>query len=124
VKQLSLAPSLALALARSLALALTLALLAACGGSSPPAASPPSTGEPAPGEPANIGGCAKEIAIRCANGVDGCIGGKTTEHVCVPDDATPGPSCELELAMVCPEGQIDGCLRTPPVSARHVCVYN
>ncbi|HSJ99922.1 MAG TPA: hypothetical protein VK932_01730 [Kofleriaceae bacterium] len=108
-----------LSLARSLALALALALLAACGGSAPPASSPPSTGEPP-----STGGCAQEIAIRCANGVDGCIDGRTTEHVCVPADATLGPSCELEIAMVCPEGQIDGCLRTPPVSARHVCVYN
>lgn len=121
MKQLSHAP--VHAPVHALALALALALLAACGGSSPPAAAPPSPG-PAPGEPSSIGGCAKEIAIRCANGVDGCIGGKTTEHVCVPEDATPGPGCELEIAMVCPEGQIDGCLRTPPVSARHVCVYN
>ncbi len=66
---------------------------------------------------------AQEIAIRCATGVDGCDGGKTTEHVCVPLDATLGPPCEPELALVCPAGQIDGCLRTPRAAARHICIF-
>jgi hypothetical protein len=111
-------PSLTLAVA----LALGLGLLACGGGQQPAPSSPPSAG-PAPGTPA-AGGCAQEISIRCANGVDGCIGGKTTEHVCVPADATPGPPCEQEIARVCPDGQIDGCLQTPPVSKTHLCVYN
>ncbi len=110
---------------KQLSLAIVIALAACGGGQQPAASSPPSPGPgPDPGPPASSGGCAREISIRCANGVDGCIGGKTTEHVCVPADANPGPPCEQEIAMVCPEGQIDGCLRTPAVSARHVCVYN
>ena len=105
---------------KQLALAILLAL-AACGGSKP--ATSPGTGPGTGPEPPKTG-CAREIAIRCMNGVDGCDDGRTTEHVCVPVDAKAGPACELELALVCPEGQIDGCLRSPPVSRNHVCVYN
>jgi hypothetical protein len=102
--------------------------LAACGGSTPgPASAPGPVSSPDPaagggGSGSAATGCAREIAIRCATGVDGCDAGKTTEHVCVPLDATLGPSCELELALVCPAGQIDGCLRTPPAAARHICI--
>ncbi len=106
---------------KQLSFVLVLALLACSGGSKPSPSSPPSTGV-VPGAPAR--GCAQEIALRCEHGVDGCVEGKTTEHVCVPPDATPGPPCEQEIAKVCPDGQSDGCLRTPPVSANHICVYN
>ena len=102
-------------LARSLALA---SALAACGGGALAPAQPDPAGGAGGGS-----GCARAIAIRCASGVDGCDGGKTTDHVCVPQDATPGPACELELALVCPAGQIDGCLRSPPAAARHICVF-
>ena len=109
----------------SLALAIALAItLAACGGR--PVTAPGPTPDPAAGSgsgsPAAVG-CAREIAIRCATGVDGCEGGKTTEHVCVPQDASPGPLCEQEILLQCPTGQIDGCVRTPRVASRHICVF-
>ena len=92
-----------------------------CSDPSTPVASP----DPAQG-PAQSGGgvpCSREIAIRCrAPGVDGCDGGKTTVHVCVAKDAKPGPPCAQEIALACPAGQIDACLRTPAVSANHICV--
>jgi hypothetical protein len=102
---------------KPVSLVLALALLA-CGGNKPPG---PASAPPSPGPVA--GGCAQEIALRCASGVDGCIGGKTTEHVCVPADATPGPPCEQEIAIVCPEGQVDACLQTPRPAANHICIY-
>lgn len=67
--------------------------------------------------------CAKEIALQCAAGKDGCLDGKTTVHVCVAEDATGSTPCEQEIALECPQGQIDGCLKKPAVSANHICVY-
>lgn len=115
---------------KQLASALVIILgLAACGGSSDTPVASPGTGTGTgtgtdPDRPPPAEGCAREIAIRCMNGVDGCDDGRTIEHVCVPLDAKAGPACELEIALVCPEGQIDGCLRSPPVSRNHVCVFN
>lgn len=113
----------------SLAIAAALALCA-CGGGKPPAsqASPPSPGPAGAPDPGSAGapatgGCAQEIALRCATGVDGCVGNLTTEHVCVPVDARPGPPCEQEIAMVCPDGQVDACLQTPRPAANHICVF-
>jgi len=102
--------------------------LAACGGSKQPVSSPGPVSSPDPaagggGSGAATSGCAREIAIRCANGVDGCDSGRTTEHVCVPLDATAGPPCEQELALACPAGQIDACLRTPRAAALHICIF-
>jgi hypothetical protein len=97
--------------------------LAACGGGSKPSTpSPPGTGAP---EPVAQGGvpCEQEVALQCAQGVDGCQGGKTLVHVCVPSDETAGPPCEQEIAKVCPEGQTDACLKTPQVAKTHLCVY-
>ena len=120
MKQLS--SGIPTALAQALALALA---LLACGGHQQ-ASAPSSGGTPIGGGPAGPApgtGCAREIAIRCKSGVDGCEGGKTIEHVCVPQDATVGPPCAQEIALACPEGQSDGCLQTPPVSAGHICVF-
>jgi hypothetical protein len=121
--------SLAIVVALVVALVAALALCACGGGNKPdPRSSPPSpgpAGEPSPG-PAGApatGGCAQEIALRCATGVDGCIGNKTTEHVCVPADARPGPPCEQEIAIVCPDGQEDACLQTPRPATNHICVF-
>ena len=40
--------------------------------------------------------------------------------------ATPtegeGVPCEQEIAKVCPDGQIDGCLKTPREGTTHQCV--
>jgi hypothetical protein len=118
---------------KQLSLALTAALtfacgIFACGGAKPTAESPTAAGD-GTRPPADDGtrppetGCAREIAIRCMSGVDGCDTGRTTEHVCIPEDATPGPPCAQELALACPEGQIDGCLQRPAVSANHICVF-
>ncbi len=41
-----------------------------------------------------------------------------------------GPPCEQEIALTCPEGQIDGCLKTDPangatsVTTVHVCIQD
>ena len=33
-----------------------------------------------------------------------------------------GTPCEMEIALVCPDGQIDGCLKTPREGDKHACV--
>ena len=33
-----------------------------------------------------------------------------------------GTPCEQEIALVCPDGQIDGCLKTPREGTTHACV--
>lgn len=33
-----------------------------------------------------------------------------------------GLPCEKEVAMVCPDGQIDGCLKQPAEGTTHACV--
>jgi len=33
-----------------------------------------------------------------------------------------GVPCAQEIAMVCPDGQIDGCLKTPVEGTTHACV--
>lgn len=33
-----------------------------------------------------------------------------------------GTPCEQEIALVCPDGQIDGCLKTPQEGTSHACV--
>jgi hypothetical protein len=33
-----------------------------------------------------------------------------------------GVECAKEIALVCPDGQIDGCLKTPPEGTTHACV--
>jgi len=52
--------------------------------------------------------CALEIGLECPAGqMDGCIGGLTKVHKCVP---IPKNSCMLEYVLSCPKGQQDGCL--------------
>lgn len=98
-----------------------------CGGSKS-APSTPATGGGGDMSMASGGGgggveCAKEVALQCAAGKDGCLDGKTLVHVCVADDATGSVPCAQEVALECPQGQVDGCLKTPAVSANHICVY-
>jgi hypothetical protein len=43
------------------------------------------------------------------------------------DTTAPAPSgegveCAKEIALVCPDGQIDGCLKTPQEGTTHACV--
>ena len=33
-----------------------------------------------------------------------------------------GVECAKEIALVCPDGQIDGCLKTPAEGTTHACV--
>jgi hypothetical protein len=33
-----------------------------------------------------------------------------------------GQPCSQEIALVCPDGQIDACLVTPPAATTHACV--
>jgi hypothetical protein len=108
---------------RAAAIAIAIAIASACASRGAPLAPAPGAAAPAAEAPAAAAtGCAREIAIRCATGVDGCLDGRTIEHVCVADGAMAGPSCAVELALVCPPGQRDGCLTEPPVSRHHLCV--
>ncbi len=69
----------------------------------------------------------KQLSLAIVIALAACGGGQQPAASSPPSPGPgpdPGPPCEQEIAMVCPEGQIDGCLRTPAVSARHVCVYN
>lgn len=73
--------------------------------------------------PAGPVGCATPATLACEAGQhDGCTGGLTAVHVCVAADAKAGPPCAQELALKCPEGQVDACLRNPPLATSHVCV--
>ena len=39
-----------------------------------------------------------------------------------PPAMSEGTPCAQEIAMACPEGQIDACLKTPPDGDTHRCV--
>jgi hypothetical protein len=68
--------------------------------------------------------CQMRIGLRCGTGkVDGCVGGKTTVHVCIDENEQPGPPCAQEIAKQCPAGQTDACLKSPPAANHHICVY-
>ena len=65
-----------------------------------------------------------------------CGGGKKAEKTTAPDTSTSntdpnanagagsggGTPCAQEIALVCPDGQIDGCLKTPQEGTTHACV--
>lgn len=89
----------------------------AAGDTARPAA-PDSSG----GSPAAVG-CATATTLVCDAGQrDGCTGGLTAVHVCVAADAKAGAPCAQEVALKCPDGQVDACLRNPPLANHHVCV--
>lgn len=76
-------------------------------------------GEPAPAAPL---GCDKEIAAVCGAGAeDGCLGGATTVHICVPADVQPGGPCSEEVMLNCASGQFDAC--TTNAATNHICVF-
>jgi hypothetical protein len=76
------------------------------------------------------------LMIVGAFAIAGCGGGKkadttttnkdTTTDTTKTDDATKtageGTPCAQEIAMVCPDDQIDGCLKTPAEGDTHKCV--
>lgn len=41
-----------------------------------------------------------------------------------PTGTGEGTSCAQEIALQCPEGQIDACLKSPPEGDFHKCVPN
>jgi hypothetical protein len=67
--------------------------------------------------------CATPSKLSCAAGqVDGCTGGLTSVHACVPSDAKPGAPCAQGPALTCPSDLIDACTFAPPYASNHVCV--
>ena len=64
--------------------------------------------------------------------VFGCGGGKketttttkdtTTDTTKTDTTTTAATPCAQEMALECPEGQIDGCLKTPAEGETHTCV--
>jgi len=66
--------------------------------------------------------CASPSKLACAAGqVDGCTGGLTSVHVCVPSDAKAGPPC-AQAAASCPSDMTDACGFAPPYASNHVCI--
>lgn len=59
-------------------------------------------------------------------------GGKKADPSTPTSNADPAPAttpatgegvpCAQEVALVCPDGQIDGCLKTPAEGETHACV--
>jgi len=73
-------------------------------------------------EPRRYVECEKEIGIECSSGyMDGCTKNLTLYHVCVKEDAKPGPPCEQELGARCFPGETDACLVDPAVAKTHIC---
>jgi hypothetical protein len=67
--------------------------------------------------------CAATSKLVCAAGqVDGCTGGLTSVHACVPSDAKAGAPCAQGPALSCPNDMIDACTFAPPYASNHVCV--
>jgi len=80
----------------------------------------------------------KNIMIVCALAFAACGGGgkksdTTTNTTTTTTDGSAagsgsaaatgdGQPCTQEIAMVCPEGQIDGCLKQPAEGTNHACV--
>ena len=67
----------------------------------------------------------------CAFAIAGCGGKKPAETTMKKDDTavktddaakTAETPCAQEVALECPEGQIDGCLKTPAEGTNHACV--
>lgn len=83
------------------------------------------------------------LMMVCAFAI-GCGGGKKADTTVKPDDTTTntdttttdtttdttdttatqgdGQPCAQEVALECPEGQIDGCLKSPAEGDTHKCV--
>jgi hypothetical protein len=76
----------------------------------------------------------KKILITCVLAAGACGGGSknanttTTSTDTTNTDTTgatgEGTPCSQEIALECPEGQIDACLKSPPEGDTHTCVPN
>ena len=81
----------------------------------------------------------KKLMFVCAMAMAACGGGnkkpETTTTTTDPNTSTSntdgtaaatgtgdGTPCAQEIALVCPDGQIDGCLKTPVEGDTHKCV--
>jgi hypothetical protein len=106
---------------------LVVCLLVACGGSQSGdhrsvSSPPPGNPDIAAVQPSGNVSCAQEIALECPSGVDGCLKGLTSVHICVSQTAQAGPSCSQEIALSCASGEVDACTLSPTVATTHVCV--
>jgi hypothetical protein len=99
-------------------------------GSAGQAAAPAGTSAAEAARPASGGAtiptpdaCATPSKLSCAAGqVDGCTGGLTSVHACVPSDAKAGAPCAQGPGLTCPNDLIDACTFAPPYASNHVCV--
>jgi hypothetical protein len=79
----------------------------------------------------------KKILITCVLAAGACGGGSknanttTTNTDTTNTDTTDttgatgeGTPCSQEIALSCPDGQVDGCLKSPPEGDTHTCVPN
>ena len=78
-----------------------------------------------------------KLMFACALALAAC-GGKSNSETTTPaspdtstsnTDGTTGAAstgdgqpCSQEVALQCPEGQVDACLKTPPAGETHTCV--
>lgn len=67
--------------------------------------------------------CDADVDIHCPDGYeDGCGGGRTTFTVCVKKGATAEATCDSQLMLSCPTGEINSCFARPPYGNKHICV--
>ena len=71
----------------------------------------------------------KLISILTACALSACGGQQTAPSTPTSNAEQPtapttdnGQPCTQEVALQCPEGQIDACLKTPPEGVKHACV--
>ncbi|MDX2089168.1 MAG: hypothetical protein SFX73_15025 [Kofleriaceae bacterium] len=67
--------------------------------------------------------CRNEIKYSCPSGLEnGCIGARTTSHVCVESGAKATVPCDQPATLACKDGMVDACTTSPPFGTFHVCV--
>ena len=98
--------------------------LATTGSSSPSTTPPPPPPRlPAAAISSHRISCDAEVELVCPPGYElGCGGGRTTYQVCVRVGAKAGSTCDTQIYVQCPEGEINACYANPPYGPRHICV--
>ena len=67
--------------------------------------------------------CSAEIDVECPEGYEiGCIGDRTTSIVCVKKGAVANATCEQQIMLSCPPGEINSCFANPRYGNKHICV--